>query len=1437
MKTTRLLLTSLAAFLAAASAFAATYIWDPANASGNFSDATKWLVDGATPATAPGAGDDVIIAGTGTETYSMRNVTLDVDVDVNSLLLSDGGMLIGDWKKITANKLILGNGFTKLVCSNKSVFQSFDSFGTPAVMEVSPNTFSIIDKSKVRLVNGIAIQFAEKSNNGGPGEFMKFDGDKLVVVTESECVTDDIMNTGANGVAYLTTATTLTGDTTVNGIRFKSNVSLDLGGHTLTVKSGFRPARSGNWVYGYSITNGTVKTEAPMLVIDRGSEGKLTVNWDTSWNTDPLKRVLDYSRDWCSQAVSPFNYSPQFVTGISGIMFAKDKISLNKMAAGVADDWILETGPFEWTAGYFSDHGKFGNIGGIAGKAYVKSQDKFNSKLWLGTYSDETWNNYECVVGPGGVLVPGGPDMYGNRKGCMTFPDLGQNLKAYQKLIFKPGSKIYTTVRSDGSSTYIQCPGTSSYRCKVTIEGGEIAVIDPDKALSGTWTVLNTTDQIEGVFDTIPSGYTINYNVEQQDGSYSVQLVKEAKENYDDSITATLGEPAYDQDAGTVSIGYTIDSIGERASSVSARIEWGTTQALGNSANIEGAFDAGDSIGYTFNNVSVGDTIYFRVTLSSAYADSALGIQSVSMPYAPLAATYGDAAYDKGNAKVVLSGTLIGLGGPDPASIIVDYGSTQSLGSSTVALQKSVPGDFEILVSGLAAGDTIYYRFRLTGNGDTVTSAIYSFVIPASCTVDSVEVTPVNAQLGFVIDLSNGGLGTLVFRYYVGQTAGSVQLVHTVSTNAVAGTYAYAYTADFVGDAFYRVEVENTYNGETWTQTFRNTAPMPLTDASTYTWKGGKGAWADSAMWTTTDAGAAGVPSAGSSVVIGDADSSIELSSSPTVANLTLSSVGRHEFRSTWMTSLRTLTVNGTVTFTGAGGGTLVFDSVEPKTDFIDLGGIRHLVIGNYGSVAVKHDAAGANGDFSGTAVTFVDGGTLAIKGYNNKVFSFGKLTAIGGPCVINLPQAYAVKANFSSFEAKDGSGLPVVTVPSGIVSFTDMTGIEMVGGTDTLEAPGPQIPVCTQFQLGTVKAPAYGCGACTLDGGTIKEIPASTMLDSFAGATALDNICVTNATTVSADVTVNAVLLGRANLDLDGHTVTVQSGVCREQYAGALWDRTMGSGTFRLARPSAFCDGTGNAAVHMHCDYATVDNTDPMKPMLAYNAADAAYPADARHDGFTGRFSMVLGKTFGLKSGIAATNAVLEMRGGTLTATDHNIRLAYRGLAGVSTWTHQKWYPFLYLGVPNDDDYWTNTTRKAMVVVGDKGILAPGVVDYDGARRGPIVLSYHDYLKELVFRDGGELHVALHADGTSSYVDLTETTSAGSYMGVTLDGALSVTMGGKVPLGVRYPVVKYQQGKLSGRFAHKTAGFKVEYDVPQPDGTYAVTVSKLASGTVITLR
>ena len=62
-------------------------------------------------------------------------------------------------------------------------------------------------------------------------------------------------------------------------------------------------------------------------------------------------------------------------------------------------------------------------------------------------------------------------------------------------------------------------------------------------------------------------------------------------------------------------------------------------------------------------------------------------------------------------------------------------------------------------------------------------------------------------------------------------------------------------------------------------------------------------------------------------------------------------------------------------------------------------------------------------------------------------------------------------------------------------------------------------------------------------------------------------------------------------------------------------------------------------------------------------------------------------------------------------------------------------------------------------------------------------------------------------------------------------------TANGKIAFGAPYPIIKYHEGMRTGKFASVTQGFRVQYDVQQEDGSYAVVVSRKNVGTRISLR
>lgn len=614
--------------------------------------------------------------------------------------------------------------------------------------------------------------------------------------------------------------------------------------------------------------------------------------------------------------------------------------------------------------------------------------------------------------------------------------------------------------------------------------------------------------------------------------------------------------------------------------------------------------------------------------------------------------------------------------------------------------------------------------------------------------------------------------------------------------------------------------------------------PAAMADAATYTWKGGTGSWSDASMWTSSDTGAGGYPTDGCTVVIPTANSDIVLSANLTLAGLTISSEGKHILRTTGASENCKLTVSSNnAKLEGAGGGTLVVDNIVIDSKVTDLAGLGQLAIVGSGRVFPANSAT--------TEILLVNGGCV-YAGWENK--TFGKLILQGGPGRIECGN---YTFSFASLETRRGSGVSAAYVGNGKVSFRDPSGVEMVGGTDTLDNPGPQIPVCTQFLIASGNQDQrYGKSLCTIDAdGVVREIPQDSMLASFDGATALDNVCIVSNTTLASDVTVNAVLFSGATCNLGGHTVTVKSGQFREGSSG-LWNNFVSNGVARLCKPNVVADSTNNADVRMRADFATEGVDDMLTPMVSHDAVNTGWAYQSKYEGFTGVFSTLRGQPYYLPSALSAPKAVLELRNSRLGTTDHNRKVNLGGLAGDGEINfnyngQNKWNNNIWLGEMSDDDaaLVANGTVNCSVMVGNKGVFAPGLVGYDGGRRGSIRMPYmqhaNDVLMLSAFRmqEGGTFMASLNSDGTCGYLDASGTHTENKYLSVSLDGALSVTTAGRVANGVPYPIIKYHEGMRTGKFASVTKGFRVQYDVPQDDGSYAVVVSRKNVGTVIRLR
>lgn len=831
-------------------------------------------------------------------------------------------------------------------------------------------------------------------------------------------------------------------------------------------------------------------------------------------------------------------------------------------------------------------------------------------------------------------------------------------------------------------------------------------------------------------------------------------------------------------------------------------------------------------------------------TMTSA---SFLTLGAVAAPSGVMPLTIRANAATLSGTTATITGRLSNLGtDATSADVTLYYGTSANVESGIVASTTNLTdkADLSDTLTGLTPAATYYYAYKAVNNAptpETAWTATNSFIVEASTRFsDTIAIATQNCRMTVTGTMTDWGVGTTKVELLVGTSASDLASVQTVNLSAAPANMEVAFDpiTEPIGTYYVAIRATTTYNDIVWVRETAATS-QALSDTSTYTWKGGAGSWSDALMWASSDTGAGGYPTDGCTVVIPTANSDIVLSANLTLAGLTISSEGKHILRTTGASENCKLTVSSNnAKLEGAGGGTLVVDNIVIESKVTTLAGLKQLAIAGSGRVFPANSET--------TEILLVNGGCVT-SGWENK--TFGKLILQGGPGRIDCGN---YTFSFASLETRRGSGVSAAYVASGKVSFRDPSGVEMVGGTDTLANPGPQIPVCTQFLVASGNNDQrYGRSLCTIDDeGVVREIPQSSMLTSFDGATALDNVCIASDTTLDADVTVNAVLFSGASCDLGGHTVTVKSGQFREGSSG-LFNKSVSNGTVRLCKPNVVADSTNNADVRMRADFATEGVSDMLTPMLSHEAVNSGWALKSKYAGFTGVFSTPRGQTYFLQSDFSAPKAVLELRNSRLGTTDHGRKANFGGLAGDGEINFayngaNKWNNNIWLGEMSDDDVTlvTNGTVNCSVMVGNKGVFAPGLVGYDGGRRGSIRIPYMEHasnvlmLRAFLMQSGGTFMASLNADGTCGYLDATDTKTAGKYLSVSLDGALSVTTAGRVANGVPYPIIKYHEGQLSGRFANVTQGFKVQYDVAQPDGSYAVTVTKKGNaGTRIIIR
>ena len=834
-------------------------------------------------------------------------------------------------------------------------------------------------------------------------------------------------------------------------------------------------------------------------------------------------------------------------------------------------------------------------------------------------------------------------------------------------------------------------------------------------------------------------------------------------------------------------------------------------------------------------------------------SDSFLTLGAVAAPSGemPLAIRANGATLSGTTATI--TGRLSNLGtGATSADVTLYYGTSANVEAGTAVGPTNLTdkADLSNTLPNLTAGATYYYAYKAVNNAptpETAWSATNSFVVEASTRFsDTIAIATQNCRMTVTGTMTDWGLGTTKVELLVGTSASDLASVQTVNLSAAPANMEVAFdpVTEPIGTYYVAIRAVTTYGAIVWTNDTAATS-VTLADASTYTWKGGKGDWADPAMWTSPDTGAGGYPTAGSSVVFpadGRNENVVSLSANPgTLAAITIDSASRYTFRSTSRSSVRTITAP-TKTMTGAGGGTLVLDAVsikgtEDKNRFDTLAGLRRLVLENSAEFAYPREAANSQLELS-----LVSGGKFAP--YWTAGIHVGKLKV--GRSITYIEPAGSNAMTFDGFENIGDMGYcRLSSDAAGKVSFADVSGIAQIGGEGTFENNPSQIKVAPEFTfyIGTWH---QNKGIAAISNNVVVALSASTMLQGFDSATSLDNVYVGSTTTLTEDKTVNAVLL-EGDLDLGGHTLTVVSGVVR---MGPNGNGSVKNGTLRVLRPLLAMDNTNNTNERFTAEIETVGNDDPWAAMFDMWSLGGSKPK-ASLTNFTGRVIWPF-NTFTFKSGRTATNYVVDVKSGSVGTGSHNADYVVRGIAGHCELKTGMFNNTVWVGDCNDDQFaklGQNAIANWGYVVSTNGILAPGVLSYDGGRRGMMrMVSTKERMVNFLMDEGGTLQIAIHADGDCTYLKMSEIDTSynwSTYLNVTLAGTLDIREYGKIQTNVPYPVVFYHPGKRTGKFDRVTingappsgAGYVVEYDVPQTDGSHAVTVTRRPNGTVIVIR
>jgi hypothetical protein len=544
---------------------------------------------------------------------------------------------------------------------------------------------------------------------------------------------------------------------------------------------------------------------------------------------------------------------------------------------------------------------------------------------------------------------------------------------------------------------------------------------------------------------------------------------------------------------------------------------------------------------------------------------------------------------------------------------------------------------------------------------------------------------------------------------------------------------------------------------------------------------------------------------------------------------------------------------------TGAGAGNTWFkglQALDARGDVVDAeGAVVNVETWNYSGDVPAGLSKGLNnvsalrlgkyGSYQSTVATSlptlpVSLGALA-KLYVSSTHTLGSFTPHAPAHVIGTVSAASVNPV---------SGASALIVRPGKFTLRDTSNVRLIGGTDTLAAPGSQIPVAPLFFLGKDSNSlqeyySWAFCLCTYDAVSgVQAIPLSSMKQGFSGAGALDNVFASNVT-MTADATVNAVSV-YGTLDLGGKTLRVKSGCVRsacdsapDSVNGFGWE--IKNGRLEIDEPFVFADTVHNATARLNVDLATPGNADMRKVMLtiigdqALNILGTSYFTN-----FVGTVYSPLGGQV-LSTSHINDKVFLDTVQSSLACNGHNDHPVIGGIGGTMKIDPSvKMNGSLFIGTPTTAQYaWhTGGQTNGYVQVGQGGVLAPGALAPDGFRKGSITMDYKNqgsyFSKGMDFLDGSTLEVVVRADGSAT--------------SVRLDNGVRATIATNTSLVVSSPdlprklngiewTVLSSTNSITGAFTTVTDGYRAQTKMLADGKTYAVVLVKKTTGFQLIIR